>query len=295
MSKTCCNCGRVIESGYEVYMDDDIWCEDCYADWNTTYPLKDYHEHHSVKPIFFTTSNENDKLLLGVELEVNSKGNQYMCREDLADIAGGLFPFMPKNFIGIEEDGSLDNGFEIITQPASFDFHTVIKNNYAEAFKYLVESDMRSHNTNCCGLHIHFNRDYFADNEDLYTTRLLYLVEKFWEEITKFSRRTNYSINRWCSRYNGTPEQMVKDYKDGVLGRYYAINLTNKNTIEFRIFRGTLKLNTFIASLQLVETMVKACKNATSIEELQDLRWEDLLKYDEIKSYWGEVKDRVVR
>lgn len=294
MSK-CYNCGRHIEYGYEVYMDGDAWCEDCYEEWNTRYPLKGYHEHHMVNPIIFTTGKENDKLLLGVELEVNSKGNEYVDTDELNDIAGDLFNYVPKNFIGIEEDGSIDNGFEIITQPASFEFHTSIKKEYSAAFRRLLESDMRSHNTNCCGLHIHFNRDYFAGNEDLYTTRLLYLVEKFWEEITKFSRRTNYSINRWCSRYNGTPEQMIKESKDGVLGRYYAINLLNENTIEFRIFRGTLKLNTFIASLQLVETMVKVCKNATSIEELQDLRWEDLLKYDEIKSYWEEVKDRVVR
>ena len=31
------------------------------------------------------------------------------------------------------------------------------------------------------------------------------------------------------------------------------MNLTNDDTIEFRMFRGTLKFNTLIATLQLVD------------------------------------------
>ena len=36
-------------------------------------------------------------------------------------------------------------------------------------------------------------------------------------------------------------------------GRYTCVNLTNRDTIEFRMFRGTLKYNTLIATLQLVD------------------------------------------
>ena len=35
-------------------------------------------------------------------------------------------------------------------------------------------------------------------------------------------------------------------------GRYTCVNLENPATIEFRMFRGTLKYNTLIATLQLV-------------------------------------------
>lgn len=35
--------------------------------------------------------------------------------------------------------------------------------------------------------------------------------------------------------------------------RYTCVNLTNRSTIEFRMFRGTLKRNTFIATLQMVD------------------------------------------
>lgn len=53
---------------------------------------------------------------------------------------------------------------------------------------------------------------------------------------------------------------------------YTCVNLTNWNTIEFRMFRGTLKYNTLMATLQLVD---KICDMALflSDEELKALSW----------------------
>ena len=60
--------------------------------------------------------------------------------------------------------------------------------------------------------------------------------------------------------------------KGGGGGRYSSVNLQNRNTIEFRIFRGTLKQNTLIATLQLVN---KLCEVAVSLpdELLKPLAW----------------------
>ena len=38
-------------------------------------------------------------------------------------------------------------------------------------------------------------------------------------------------------------------------GRYAAVNLCNYATIEFRLFRGTLKHNTLIAAIELVKKL----------------------------------------
>lgn len=58
-------------------------------------------------------------------------------------------------------------------------------------------------------------------------------------------------------------------FRPGHLKRY---NLTNKSTIEFRIFRGTLKYNTLIATLQLLD---RICDVALfmSDEELKAMSW----------------------
>ena len=71
------------------------------------------------------------------------------------------------------------------------------------------------------------------------------------------------------------------------------MNLTNANTIEFRIFRGTLKYNTLIATLQFVE---KLCSAAISLSDaqLQALSWSDIMlgidpaQYPELVRYLKE-------
>ena len=52
------------------------------------------------------------------------------------------------------------------------------------------------------------------------------------------------------------PEQM-NHAKNSCAGRYTAVNLTNADTVEIRMFRGTLKLNTLKATLQMVNHLVE--------------------------------------
>ena len=60
--------------------------------------------------------------------------------------------------------------------------------------------------------------------------------------------------------------------------RYSCINLQNYYTIEFRVFRGTLKYNTLIATLQLVN---RVCSVAFSFsdEEVRALSWSEFVSY----------------
>ena len=60
------------------------------------------------------------------------------------------------------------------------------------------------------------------------------------------------------------------------MGRYVAVNLLNYDTIEFRIFRGTLKHKTFIATLQLVAHI---CKLAALMfdEDFEKMSWLDFV------------------
>ena len=106
--------------------------------------------------------------------------------------------------------------------------------------------------------------------------RLLFFVEKNWNELLKFSRRTNRQLERWAARYGykDTPKEMMDQAKNHRLGRYTCVNLTNANTIEIRIFRGTLKYNTFLATLQLVNRL---CDVAIfmSDAELHAMSWSD--------------------
>ena len=79
----------------------------------------------------------------------------------------------------------------------------------------------------------------------------LYFVEKFWAELLRFSRRTQSQMNRWAARYGIrlTPFEQMNHAKNSCAGRYTAVNLTNADTVEIRMFRGALKLNTLKATL----------------------------------------------
>ena len=130
------------------------------------------------------------------------------------------------------------------------------------------------------------------EDQEAAIARIVYFVEKHWNELLKFSRRTEDAMRRWASRYgiSHNTEDTYKKAKDKRLGRYVAVNLDNFNTIEFRMFRGTLIHSTFAATLQLVS---KICELALCLSdyELERLSWSDIMlnidkeKYPELINY----------
>lgn len=281
----CEGCGVAY---YRWEMHDSVggwYCEDCYDP--VIYP---YHEA-DVTLEYFGNSKEENEPYLGIELEVDKGGRDDCAAKCIADT-------LPDNFVYFEEDCSIDDGFEIITQPATYTYHYHMLNNYKETMDYLKKKGYVSHNANSCGLHVHVDREWFGseENEEKSITILLYIFKKFHDELLKFSRRTQETLDRYCAMYNGAEvEETVKNIKNKSwynFDRYKAINLTNLDTIEFRLFRGTLKLNTFIASLQLVRNMCVMAKEMSSPDDVENLEWKDFLVQDEIKTYWEEVKDR---
>ncbi|MDR3766773.1 MAG: hypothetical protein Q3Y08_07030 [Butyricicoccus sp.] len=68
----------------------------------------------------------------------------------------------------------------------------------------------------------------------------------------------------------------MKHVKGVYANRYRTVNLTNRHTVEIRIFRGTLKLNTLFATLQFVNHL---CNLAvySSDAELESLAGHDFL------------------
>ena len=150
---------------------------------------------------------------------------------------------------------------------------------YDDEYPYL---DYKSHKTTTCGLHIHVNRTTFGETREIQDeriSRVLYFVEHHWEELLKFSRRSEYTMNRWAARYGykNTPKEILEHAKKGCNGRYSCINLQNWDTVEFRMFRGTLKVNTIIATLELVDLI---CQYALTFddEEISKVSWTEFVE-----------------
>jgi len=162
----------------------------------------------------------------------------------------------------------------------TLDYH-INEMNWSELFSRAVSMSYRSHQTSTCGLHVHINRSAFGETEseqEDVISRIVYFVEKHWNELLKLSRRTEANINRWASRYGiaTTAKDTYKNAKEKRLGRYVAVNLENYNTIEFRIFRGTLNYKTFVATLQLVQQICNVAMYLTD-KELEGLTWSNFV------------------
>lgn len=85
-------------------------------------------------------------------------------------------------------------------------------------------------------------------------------------------------MNRWAARYGfeKTGREILDKSKKGNNGRYAAVNLMNYSTIEFRLFRGTLKYNTFIATLELVDAICDLAISLTD-EGMSKMSWSEFV------------------
>jgi len=160
----------------------------------------------------------------------------------------------------------------------SLEFHQNIMP-WAEIMDKAISMGYTSHQAHTCGLHVHVNRNAFGTTEalqDACIARILYFFEKNWEELLKFSRRTRHQLDQWAARYGykDQPREILDHAKKGGggQGRYSCVNLQNSKTIEFRMFRGTLKYNTLIATLQLVDRVCQVAMNLSDIQ-LKELSW----------------------
>ena len=268
---TCEDCGRLISLDDARYLDDDSdypYCESCYERHEKRF-IHDY--GFKPEPIFYGNSDR----YFGVELEIDKGGEDDDNARILASIANQC-----TEHIYIKHDGSIDEGMELVSHPMSLEYH-INSMTWSDIMEKAIAMGYRSHKTNTCGLHVHVNRTAFGDSEELQEdriSRILFFVERFWQELLKFSRRTESQVKRWAARYGvkNTPKEVLDHAKNNYVGRYTCVNLTNYYTIEFRIFRGTLKYSTFVATLQLVNEI---CNVAVSMsdEELTNISWPEFV------------------
>ena len=264
----CDACSALLRNEDAYYDDDDTpFCEHCYRSHSGS--LHDY--SYKPEPIFYGDGNR----FFGVELEIDSGGRDKDNAQTILDVVNA-----DSEYIYIKTDGSLNDGMEIVTHPMSLEFHKD-KMPWAAVSEKALCLGYLSHKTSTCGLHIHINKTTFGkarEEQDDCISRVLYFVEHHWEELLKFSRRTESQMNRWAARYGykDSPKEVMENAKKRCIGRYACVNLTNYDTIEFRMFRGTLKVNTILATLELVNII---CELAVTFsdDEISKLSWTDFV------------------
>lgn len=271
----CEDCGRLLLYDAAYYFDGDDeeypYCRTCFEK-RTNRAIKSY--NYKPEPIFYGSGD----FYFGVELEIDKGGEDNDNARELLDIGNH-----EKNHIYCKHDGSIYNGFEVISHPMTLSYHKD-KMPWYELMNSALGLGYKSHNTETCGLHCHVNRNGFGETEeeqDAAIGRVVYFVEKHWNELVKFSRRKEANLNRWAARYstisNTAKETYTKAKGKCSNNRYLAINLTNSSTIEFRLFKGTLRYETFLATLELVKHI---CYLASQLfdEDFEKMSWLDFVQ-----------------
>lgn len=287
---TCTECGVLLPNRDAYYLEDDEdnpYCCHCYTEHPRHKAIHEY--YYKPEPVFY---GEGPRYF-GIELEIDEGGELSANAEKLLKLANENH-----ELLYAKHDGSLDDGFELVSEPCSMTYHHA-EVPWLPVLQKAASLGYTSHKAGTCGLHIHVSRAAFGETEeqqDLSIARILYFVEKHWEELLKFSRRTEAQLNRWAARYGykDQPKEILDHVKKGYGGgRYTCVNLTNTDTIEFRMFRGTLKYNTFLATLQLVN---RICDVALSYSdaEVKALSWTSFVsgidgsRYPELITYLKE-------
>lgn len=240
---------------------------------------------------FMPGESEYTTLLLGAEIEVGgnnnipSDNNKNSIVKKCIQIMNGSDSDV-EDLIYSTHDSTVQIEFD--TMPCSLEFHKN-KMNYREMFEYLDKEGYKGHDCKTAGLHIHANRSYLGKSrisQELVISKILYILEKFNDEICVIARRDNeYSEFVGSKKEENSLVELYGKYKDH--GKCAALNLQHKDTIEFRMFKSTLKYETFILTLEFVKDIIDYAKSV-DIEEIELAKWSDLMNCfsTELREYY---------
>jgi len=294
-ARSCDACGTYCDrDDLHSLSDNDLICESCTSDyyWNEGAgyyqedPVEDEEDsdgcilsRHQSKKILGYIPTEYEKrkpqVYLGLELEMEVNRDSYRTdkAEELLDAIkhakGSDNNFY--RYASTEDDGSLNYGFEMVTAYTGLDIHKQQLKFFKNRFK-----DVKSHDTTSCGLHVHICK---SDMTMLHASKLVFFIndDNNTKLIHAIARRSDW----WACKLHPSKTKDLSYIKDTLRNynsksnqlkylntdRFEALNFQNANTVEFRIFRGTLKYETIMACLEFTYASWFFTRNA-SIEQL---------------------------
>ena len=225
---------------------------------------------------------------MGVELEIDGGGVSGENARSLLELSDG------ERLFYIKADGSLDNGMEIVTHPATLAFH-LTEFPWKEVTGKAASLGYKSHNAGTCGMHVHVSRNSLGGTlgaRDHTISKLIILLWRHWPNAWRFSRRRT---DRYCRQQY----EDLKVSRQGLFdakrrGRNTALNLEDQSgsrnmaTIEFRLFRGSLKVDTIKATLQFVDVLIDYAMS-NGVVQVTKSEWKDVIagatQYPEMTAY----------
>ncbi len=229
----------MVQQRYAYFEDDETClCESCHSE------KRAYIKRYSYKPpwkfYYLPAEAGRNALYMGVELEVDNTGGEYD-NDDVAETMCDMLPAICK------EDGSINNGFEIVTHPMTSAYARSREGTFNKALSYLRSHGFSGHNHG--GMHVHMSKSAFSDLHVIKFSRLFMDNVHFW---TRLSQRKQANLDRWAN-FDSSPRFDREAVKGGKRHRnayrYAALNFTSQ-TIEVRIFNSSIRTDRFYKNLE---------------------------------------------
>ena len=190
----------------------------------------------------------------------------------------------PRGLWHAKHDGSV-SGPEFASQPASLAYWRAQRPHLAGMFKALLHGGMRSHDGDRCGFHVNIGTDAFNRPgewrpDEGHLTRFARLVTMNVRWSIRMAQRTHESA-RWA-RFDSFPDLAACERWAAELarnGHVYCshtdvLNASHSGRVEFRLPRGTLRLDRFYAKLEWTAAMVEYTRDASNVVRPSDfMRW----------------------
>lgn len=302
-----CSAGLNEDDAYSNEYDGCLRCYDCHRDYVNECESEDDDRDEYIRPYGDKLSPNflNDDgtsslyakkvLYMGIEVEAEcvdgdrSEGAQAVL--DVINSGRGH-----ERVVYLKEDGSLNYGFEIVSHPATLGFYM---NHFAwEGISQLRRLGFKSWNASSCGLHIHLSRAPFMSDKHL--TVFVMFLYKNSVPLIQFAGRDSRryaswdkgqllnAYNNWSSGDVETEFSLPKFIKWGRTNedRFTAVNLRNRDTIELRFFRPSLRPDTIKAALQFCDALF----NYSSILTIRDMAVNRALDFRSFRS-WLDTQD----
>lgn len=250
----CTECGRWFER--YGYMRNSSLCEECAQGLDV---IRDYHEH---KGCFVKHGDRNDKLTVGMELEIEHEYG--LDDSEHNDVARGLIDLWGDAAV-YEWDSSLDDGFEIILQPHTMPAFDALP--LEKAINYLLDNDY-CYDKPTAGLHVHVSVEHFGNTEEEQARgirRLCTFYVTHGVQLEELAGRESCDYARFTALTSDTASDLdFIEWKVYDTTRYSVINTqglrrtAGNKTVEFRLASGELDARKIRRWVKLCVALAKA-------------------------------------
>lgn len=251
--RTCEDCGLAMhyDDSYYNEIDECNYCPNCEdKHTNSIYSYHDY-DCFCKKQVYGETGT---KEFFGLEIEVSGD-------PDYADDFLNLVPD-----VVLMHDGSIDRGFEIVTEPMTRGYIAEkFLPNIEKGMKFLNDKGFRGHNKG--GIHIHVSQEVFSKKMLCVLRNVLYSgLETNMEVWKAITQRHQSEINEWCKYKDARSVTDIltdtSDFPTLVYDRYTALNYDSRTgTYEFRIFNSNTRIERIKKNIQTVYSLVDYAKH----------------------------------